>query len=230
MHMRRLVALIFCSLASAAALAEMPPFALEFEVSRNGKPLGEAKLTLERLNSDAWLFRSHTEGTKGMASLAGVDIDERSEFRWTDGKPQTLRYSFAQTMRFNSKQRALSIMPNAERVSGRDGDEDFTLPYEAGLLDRNLVVLALAVDLAQNVEKLEYRVADKRRIESNQYRVAGTEKVETPRGTLDAVRVERVRSGSGRQTTTWIAPSLGYLPVRIRQIEPDGDTLDMTLR
>ena len=230
MFMRRLVALTFTLLASVAAVAEIPPFALEFEVSRNGKPLGEAALTLERLNSEAWLFRSHTEGTKGLASLAGVDIDERSEFRWADGKPQTLRYSFSQKMRFNSKQRALSVMPNAERVSGRDGNEDYTLPYEPGLLDRNLVVLALAVDVAKDIEKLEYRVADKRRVESNQYRVAGTEKLETPRGTLDAIRVERIRRGSGRQTTTWIAPSLGFLPVRIRQIEPDGDTIDMTLR
>jgi hypothetical protein len=235
MIIRSLTALAFAMLAFAAGATELipfdiKPFALDFDVSRNDKRLGEAKLSLERLSGETWLFRTHTVGTKGLASLAGVDIDERSEFHWVDGRPETLRYSFDQQMRFNSKQRSLSIMPNAERVSGHDDEGEFNLPYEAGLLDRNLVILALATDVAKEKQDAAYRIADKRKIDSNTYHIVGIEKVQTPRGPVDAVRVERIRSQPGRQTTTWIAPSLGFLPVRIRQVEPDGDTLDMTLR
>ncbi len=216
----------------ALAAAEVPvqAFELQFEVSRNGKPLGEASIKLSPAEGDTWAFQTHTRGTAGLASFAGVEIDEKSEFRWNQGRPETLRYAFDQKMRFKSKKRSLSIMPNPGRVSGRDGDGEYQLDYEAGLVDRNLVVLAMASDLARSAEQLEYRVADKRKIDTNIYRVAGQEKLKTVRGELDTLRVERVRTQSGRQTTTWIAPSLGYLPVRIRQIEEDGETMDMQLR
>lgn len=222
--------LLICFSSLLAAEVPVQAFELQFDVSRNGKALGEASIKLAPAAGDTWTFRTHTKGTAGMASLAGVEINETSEFQWRDGHPETLSYAFDQKMRFKSKQRSLSITPNAERVSGRDGDGEYQLSYEPGLVDRNLVVLAMASDLARSAEKLEYRVADKRKIDSNLYRVAGNETLKTSRGALDTIRVERVRKGSGRQTTTWIAPQLGYLPVRIRQIEEDGETMDMQLR
>lgn len=230
MSIRALATLALVLLVGSAVAAERKPFSLDYSVSRNGKALGEAKLSLEQLSSETWQFRTHTVGTKGLASLAGVEIDERSEFRWTDGRPETLRYSFDQEMRFKSKKRSLMVMPNAQRVSGRDGDGEYNLDFEPGLLDRNLVVLALAGDVERELKEIDYRIADKRKIDTNQYQVAGSEKIVTARGALDAIRVERIRRDSGRQTTIWIAPSLGFLPARIRQIEPDGDSLDMVLR
>ncbi len=226
---RLIVSLVFSMLAGVAA-AEPAAFSLDYAVSRNGKALGEATLSLERINAETWMFRTHTVGTEGLASFAGVEIDERSEFRWSDGRPETLRYSFDQQMRFKSKKRSLSVMPNASRVSGRDDDGEFNLEYEPGLLDRNLVVLALAGDVARDEQGLQYRVADKRKIDTNEYQVMGTEQLDTPRGKLDAVRVERLRRDSGRKTTIWIAPALDHLPIRILQVEPDGETLDMKLR
>lgn len=227
----RLIACIALLLTDSVAMAGEPAaFSLEYEVSRNGKTLGDATLSLERINAETWMFRSHTIGTQGLASIAGVEIDERSEFRWTGGRPETLRYSFDQDMRFKSKERSLSVMPNASRVSGRDGDGEYNLEFESGLLDRNLVILALASDIARGEQHLLYRVADKRKIDSNEYQAVGSESIQTPRGTLDAIRVERVRRDSGRKTTIWIAPALNHLPARILQIEPDGETLDMKLR
>jgi hypothetical protein len=230
MIMRLIASLVFLALAAATAAAEPAAFSLDYAVSRNGKALGEATLSLERINAETWMFRTHTVGTEGLASFAGVEIDERSEFRWSEGRPETLRYSFNQEMRFKSKKRSLSVMPNASRVSGRDGDGEYNLEYEPGLLDRNLVVLALAGDIARDEQQLQYRVADKRKIDTNEYRAMGPETLDTPRGKLEAVRVERLRRDSGRKTTIWIAPALDHLPIRILQVEPDGETLDMRLR
>ena len=230
MFRRIFAAAVFSLLGAAASAAELQPFALQFDVARNGKALGEASLSLTRGSDESWIFRTHTIGTSGMASLAGVDIDERSEFRYVDGRPETIGYRFQQKMRFKSRQRSFTVSPAAKRIDGRDDDGSFSIPYEPGLLDRNLVVLALAGDVESAAGSLDYRIADKRKVDVHTYRIAGRETLETARGRLETVRVERVRSSPGRQTTTWIAPSLGYLPVRIRQIEPDGETLDMTLR
>ena len=105
-----------------------------------------------------------------------------------------------------------------------------TLAYAPATVDRNLVMLAIATDLKDGRETLEYRVADKRAIETHRYRIAGRESIATARGRFDCIRIERVREKPGRTTTTWIAPSRGYTPVRIVQKEPDGETLEMILR
>ena len=47
---------------------------------------------------------------------------------------------------------------------------------------------------------------------------------------MERLDFERIREKAGRTTTTWIAPALGYTPVRIVQKEPDGETLEMLLR
>jgi len=222
-----------CLLGTAVHAADetsLQPFALDFAVSRNDKPLGEARLSLESQAQGNWTFRTHTLGTAGLASLAGVEIDERSEFRWQAGRPETLRYAFDQKMRFKSRRRGITVMPQARRVSAHDDDGEYHLDFESGLIDRNLVVLAIATDLAAGREPLSYRIADKKKIDTQTYRVAGRESLRTARGEVETIRVERVRSQPGRQTTTWFAPSMHYLPVRIRQIEPDGEVLDMQLR
>ena len=45
-----------------------------------------------------------------------------------------------------------------------------------------------------------------------------------------AVRVERVRDDdSGRVTKIWFARERGWLPLRIKQYESDGETLDLRI-
>jgi hypothetical protein len=47
-------------------------------------------------------------------------------------------------------------------------------------------------------------------------------------GAIDAVRVDRVRdSGGGRSTQFWLSAEHGYVPVRMLQKEPDGESIEM---
>ena len=40
----------------------------------------------------------------------------------------------------------------------------------------------------------------------------------------------RERPDSDRETTLWMAPSLGYMPVRIEHREPDGESVTMNIQ
>jgi len=104
------------------------------------------------------------------------------------------------------------------------------LAYAPATVDRNLVLLALAADLKRNHDTLAYRVVDKRDVDTHRYKITGRQTVATARGRFECIVVERIRQKAGRTTTTWIAPALGYTPVRIVQREPDGETLEMLLR
>lgn len=63
------------------------------------------------------------------------------------------------------------------------------------------------------------------------FRVQGLESLELPMGTLETLRLERLpRRPQDQQAALWLAPTLDYLPVRIRLTQANGDFADLRLR
>jgi hypothetical protein len=232
--MRRALTLLalLAALAPALALAAAPkPYTARYEVLRNGDRLGEATITFAALPNGRYDFSSRTRGDGGLAAMLGVSIDERSILRWHDGRPETVAYNLSQKVGWKDKQRSLEVDADAGRVTSTDKGERIALPYSAGVLDRHAVSIALMQDLAAGREgDLDYTVAERRDVQQQHYRTAGTASVQTPMGTLDAVRVDRVRqSGDGRSTQFWLSARHGYVPVRMLQKEPDGESIEMRI-
>lgn len=230
--MRGLLALLL-AIATGVAVADdaaPAPFERRYEVLRNGKPLGDATLTLRRIDAETWSFTTRIRGTRGLAGLAGASVEEHSEFTWHDGRPQLLRYRYHQDVAFRTRERTLALGADG-RIDSRDGDRRHDLAFEPGTMDRHAVVVAMRADLARGARgELRYRVANRDDVEWQRYRIGNAERIEAPGGALEALRVERVRENPGRTTTSWLAPALGWLPVRIVQREADGETIEMRLR
>jgi hypothetical protein len=211
-------------------VAPLSPMRLEYEVLRNGKPMGTSTLTLAQDDAGTWTLETQTEGTSGLAGLAGASIAESSSFAWRDGLPELRHYRYAQAVAWRDKRRELDLLPGHESIAYDDGKHTGRLTFEAGVMDRHVVVLALARDVAAHAETLAYRVADKDKVETHRYRVAGNERVTCGAGSFETTRVERVREKPGRTTTSWLASEIQWLPVRIVQSEPDGETIEMRLQ
>lgn len=234
-----LLALATAAMAAAAGAADAPaaardaaplaPFELRFEALRNGDRLGEARVSLRHVEGATWEFSTRTRGTEGLAALAGIEISEQSEFSWRDGRPELLQYRYHQQMAFRDRQRSLA-RSGADAIDSIDGERRHRLVFEPGVMDRHAVVLALAAAVAAGASgELRLRVADRDDLDWHRYRIAGTEDITLPAGRFEAVRVERLRDKPGRTTTTWLAPALGHLPVRIVQREADGETFETRL-
>jgi hypothetical protein len=214
------------------ALAAMPaPYTARYEVRRNGDRLGEATVTLKALGEGRAEFRSETIGTEGLAALAAANISERSVLRWNRGAPETVNWNYRQKAAFKTRERSLDVDAGAQRIDLRDKDKLYRPPYRAGVLDRNAVTVALMQDLAAGRSgELRYAVPDKDTLETWVFRTGGSERLDTAMGAQRALRVERIRAGgSGRTTTLWLAQDRGYVPLRILQKEPDGETIDMRI-
>ncbi len=231
--MRAAFALLLAVLMADGAAAEAgrdaappAPFERHYEVLRNGQPQGEATIALRHVEGPTWEFATRTRGTRGLAGLAGAVIEEHSEFAWRDGRPELLRYRYRQDVAFRRRERSLSRAAGG-RIESRDGKHRHDLGFEPGTMDRHVVVLAIGADLARGARgDLRYRVADRDDVDWQRYRVAGSERVDG----LEALRVERVRDNPGRSTVSWLAPALGFAPVRIVHREADGETIEMRLR
>ena len=63
------------------------------------------------------------------------------------------------------------------------------------------------------------------------FNVGALEKLQMPGGDISAVRLWRDPNGEhDAKGEIWLAPDVGYLPVRIRLTQPNGDFVDQQWR
>jgi hypothetical protein len=226
-----LAAAALLALAPTLAAAAAPPaYSAQYEVRRNGDRLGTATVNFHRLANGRYELVTQTVGSEGLAAIAGVSVNERSILRW-DATPETVAYEYRQKLGWKTKARSLQVDAAGRHISGTDKDRSFSPAYEPGVLDRHAVVVALMSDLAGGrTGDLHYRIPDKEGVDTWTYRTVGNEQLQTPMGGLRALRVERIReSGNGRSTTLWLGPERNFVPLRILQREPDGETIEMRI-
>jgi hypothetical protein len=224
-----LAALLLAIMPAIAKEPPVAPFRAEYVAARNGSDLGTAHSTLTFVEGETWEFLTQTRGTSGLAALARLEVMEKSEFRWHGLLPELIQYDYRQRAAWSSRERSLRVDAGAGTIASKDRDKSHTLAFEPGVSDRSTVALAIAAALAAGATELRFRVADRESVEWQTYHRTGTETIMTPAGSFETIRVERVREKPGRTTTSWIAPSHGYVPVRILHRETDGETFDLRL-
>jgi len=230
--MKTTIAIALALLGASARADDAPvaPFRAEYAVSRNGSAIGAAHIVLKRGADGAWEFSTVTEGTKGLAGMVGAELSEFTRFRWKDGLPELIESRYDQKVAFNDRHRRITVDADAGRVHSVDEKHTGDLRFAPNLLDRHVTVIALAADSARGAKDFTYTVADKQKVEPNVFKNEGSESVQTPSGTYEAERIERIRTkNTGRTTTSWLAPALGFVPVKVLQREPDGETMEMRL-
>ena len=226
------VALVAPSLAVAATASVEPiaPFEARYEVHRGGKLAGEARMALIALDGDRREWTTRTRGTRGMAALAGLEIDERTLFRWADGLPALVEWWYDQRAAWTSRKRSLRVDAATGTIAAFDGKRLHTLAHAAGTIDVHATPLALGAALARGARDATFRVATRDEIEMQRWARVGTERVESGLGTVDAVRMRRVRdAGETRVSEMWLAPSLGHLVVRARHDDREGGRIELRL-
>lgn len=229
--MRSLI-LALALLAPAAATAAPPaPFSAEYEVFQNDKKLGRGTITLRALPNGQWEMVTRSEATEGLVAAAGVTRNERSVLDWTGGKPEVREYRMQQKAAWSERTLLLEVDPAARSARSTYKDKTSTLPYRPGMLDRHGLTAAIMADLAAGARnELRYSVASRDGVDEQRYKVAAAVRLRTAVGVQRAVRVERIREeGNGRVTKIWFARERGWLPLRIKQYEADGETLDMRI-
>ena len=226
-------ALAFVLAVPCAALADeapLAPFHAEYVAFRNGDALGQTTLALSDNGDGTWTLKSETRGTSGLAKLAGIHIVETSRFRWRDGRPEAIEYSYKQDSAIKNRTRHASF--SNSQVQVEEGGQTFRYAIVPGLIDRHAVTLAMATDLKRNAQSFDYKVAVKDHVEDMRYERGGNEMLSVPAGSFDTVVMRRVgEPGTDRKRVarSWFSEKLGWLPVEIEQSEKKGDTITLKL-
>lgn len=226
-----LLALATVAATGAHAAAAPQPFSAEYAVFQNDQKLGTGTITLRAVGGGRFELATHSEATEGLFAAAGVRRDETSTIDWSGAQPATVEYRMQQKAAWNERTQRLVVDATARTATSTWKDESASLAWAPGLIDKHGLTAVLMSELAAGQRgTMTFPVAGKKDVENQVYRVAGSVILETAIGRERAVRVERVRDDAdGRVTKIWFARERGWLPLRIKQYESDGETLDLRI-
>ncbi|WP_353193299.1 DUF3108 domain-containing protein [Pandoraea pnomenusa] len=111
-----------------------------------------------------------------------------------------------------------------------------SVPLAPGAQDRFSVMMQLAGYARGNPERYtqvgvthEFTVVDTDSSEVWPVQYVGSETLSTPQGYVETRHFTRLprKAGDERRVDIWLAPSLNWLPVRVKQIEPSGNEFEL---
>ncbi|MFK7892767.1 MAG: DUF3108 domain-containing protein [Granulosicoccus sp.] len=229
------VALLPCGRATAQAVnpSDITPFRVTYEVGNNLINAGTAELLLVKEN-DLWTYSLETE-PRGILKLAGKGhIVEKSTIRLEQSGDTALLQSQTYTYRQDDeRRRAVNASFNwsdktiVHTYRGEEKTEDFSSP----VIDRLSATLLIMNILRGDLDETVLQVFDTGKIKKVQFVNDGMETLSTPLGRLETIRVlNRNAEGGSRETTTWFAPSLDYVPVKIEHRKRSQLVARLTLK
>ena len=223
-----LVALLWAPLAFAADCPQ--PFKVTFGVEWHGMNAGTSILELTRKGPTEWTYKS-SNMARGLFRIAlPGTITQVSNFKVENGMVVPLRYVGDDGSSDTSKDVSLEFDWGARKVTGTAEDKPVEQPLTPGVQDSLSVQVALMCALASGNVPASFRLIDKDEIKEYQYTREGDAKLDTAVGKLDTVIYRSQKKGASRYTRLWIAPRLGYLPVRAEQAKRDKRELQLTIR
>lgn len=209
---------------ASADPVDLKPFRATYVIQWKGITAGNLTLELKRSGADAYHYTSASV-PRGMFRMALPDsISQATTFRIINGLvvPSEFRGS-------DEKERPVELIFDWERkrVTGVARGQNVDLELPEGTQDPLSLQLASLRNLATGTLQTTVRLVDADKIKDYELNREGNAQIETGLGTLDTVVYTSKRAGGDRLTRTWVAPVLGYLPVKGERIR--GTKLEFTM-
>lgn len=214
-----LVILLYWTLAYPGMAAEhdqrLLPFTAEYELTRNGIAVGRTQVSLELLPDGVYLYRASTAPNPVLALLRTDRIREESRGRMVQGRPRPDRYLYRREGSDIERHLELEFDWTDQRVRNIERSSTWSMQVPKGTLDKLVQQLVFTLDLKNGRKTASYPVADGGRLKEYSYRTLGKETLSTRLGRFDTLKVNRAKDQGATDYTLWLAPALGFRPVRI---------------
>lgn len=204
---------------------DLKPFRANYTAEWKGMSAGNSVLELRTGPGGTFTYTS-TNTARGLFKMAFPEaLSQTSTFRVTDGKVVPLTFRGA-----DEKQREINLTFDWTnlKVTGvaKERTVDLALPADAH--DPMSLQIATLRDLAKGSISPTVWMIDGDKLKEYEMKREATERIDTALGELDTVVYTSRRANSDRITKTWVAPALGYLPVKAERIR--GKKVEVTLR
>lgn len=203
---------------------DLKPFRATYNAEWKGMTAGTSILELRSAGGDTYSYSS-TNSAHGLFRIAFPDaLTQTSTFRVTDGRVVPLTFGGN-----DEKQRPIDLVFDWTKlkVTGTAKEHAVDLALPADAQDPMSLQIASLRDLAAGKLKPTAWMVDTDKLKDYEMRQEGTARIDTELGELDTVIYTSRRPNSDRLTRTWVAPALGYLPVKAERVR--GKKLEFTL-
>jgi hypothetical protein len=214
-----------------AAATECPqPFTATFDVEWHGMGAGTSTLQLTRKTPTEYVYESRNSA-RGIFRIALPDtITQTSTFSIVHGQVRPISYVGDDGSSDTGRDVSLKFDWEGHRVAGVAEDRPVDQPIEPGVQDSLSVQIALMCALNAGHSPKSFKLIDKDEVKEYQYTHEGNATLDTAVGRLETVIYKSQKAGSNRFTRLWVAPSLGYLPVRAEQVKRDKRELQLRIK
>ena len=232
--MRALVAvlMLLSSVAGAAGL-KLDATSAKYSVAWSGTGLGEATITLMPLEHNCYRYVQQTDPVWLVRVIYG---SPRETSLFCIDQSGAIHVSSFEYRNDKRDQDSFTVLFDwaAKKVTGtkRGVATAHDLPentYDRFALQQVVRLWAKAHADDKEPPTVEYNMADDDRVTAYKFAIIGREQVETPAGTFDTLRVDRV-DNPNRQLRSWLAPTRDYAPVKIENVEKGEVKLRMLLK
>jgi hypothetical protein len=219
-----LMVLLGSSLAAHADPVDLQPFKAVYTAEWKGLTAASSTMELRKSGPDTYSYSSVSKA-RGIFHLAFSEtVTQTSTFRVVEGRVVPVSFTG-----MDEKERPINLAYDwqRKRVTGVAKGQSVDLELPDGANDPMSLQIASMRDLAASKLQDKGWLVDSDKVKEFETRREGTARIETALGELDTVVYTSQNVGSDRITRTWVAPALGYLPVRAERLR--GTKLEFTL-
>ncbi len=209
---------------SMADPVDLKPFRATYTAEWKGMTAATSTLELRRGAGDQYTYSS-VNVPRGMFRMALPDsLTQVSTFHLVEGRVQPIYFRGS-----DEKERPIDLAFDwtRMRVTGVAKEHQVDLALVPGTQDPMSLQIGSLRDLAAARVIPSVWMMDGDKLKEYELKLEGNARIETALGDLDTVVYTSKRTGSDRVTRTWVAPALGYLPVRAERIR--GKKTELTL-
>ena len=220
----RLLLLAVAGTASADPV-DLKPFSATYSADWKGMTAASSTVELKVAGPDTYTYSS-VNTARGIFRMAFPDaLTQISTFRIVDGRVVPVSFGG-----MDEKERPINLTFDWQnkRVTGVAKDRPVDLELPDGAQDAMSLQIASLRNLATGKLQGAVWMIDANKLKEYELRLEGNARIPTALGELDTVVYVSRRANSDRFTRTWVAPALGYLPVKAESIR--GKKVEVTLR
>lgn len=213
---------------STSDTIEIPTYEAHYRAEYRGHRLGSRIITVSYDAEDQrYVFESETR-LRGILRFARPNpAVERTVFELDEGSIRPLEFDYTDGSRTGEDN--VHILFDWDSGIAVDESRSSQVSLPAGTLNVGTILVKLMLDVSRGIPPGPYVHTDGESLGIYSYTAGDPESVEVEAGEFDTIVYEQQHGDSSRRTIYWLAPALGYLPIRIDQHTDGERRLSLTL-
>jgi hypothetical protein len=222
-----LLLLAACAATSTVSMADpldLKPFRATYTAEWKGMTAGTTVLQLRNAGPEQYTYSS-TSNARGIFRMAFSEtLTQVSTFKLQDGAVQPITFRGV-----DEKEREINLNFDwtKMKVTGVAKDHPVDIALTAGAQDAMSLQIHVLRGLATGKVPPTIWMIDADKLKDYELKLEGNARIETELGELDTIIYTSKRANGDRLTRTWVAPALGYLPVKAERVR--GKKTEFTL-